>query len=122
MTPKPLAFIIEDDPVLCDINSITLEPYFRLEVYQRGDFAMNALEKTVPDLVLLDINLPKVSGVEILKKLRTSKRFSTTKVILTTADNLQAASLESEADIVLLKPINPNQLRAFATRLTSASA
>ena len=120
MTTKPLAFVVEDDPVLNDISCLTLDPYFRVQTYLRGDLALEGLEKDVPDLVILDINLPKVSGDQILKTLRASERFSSTKVIITTADSIQAAMLDSEADIVLLKPISTNQLRALAVRISSA--
>ncbi len=120
MTPSPLAFVIEDDPVLNDINCVTLNPYFQVQAYLRGDLAMDALDTTVPNLVILDINLPKISGEHILKKLRAEARFATTKVILTTADNVQAAMLDSEADIVLLKPISTKQLRELAIRISNA--
>lgn len=122
MATKPLAFVVEDDPVLNDISRLTLEPYFRIQTYLRGDLAMEALDKDVPDLVVLDINLPKVSGEHILKKLRGSDRFSSTKIILTTADNIQAAMLDAEADVVLLKPISTKQLRALAIRISRTLA
>ena len=119
MTTKPLAFIIEDDPALNEITCVTLEPYFKIQTYLRGDHAMAALQKEAPALLVLDINLPKISGEEILKKIHESGRFSATKVILTTADSLQAAMLEDQADIVLLKPISTKQLRELAIRMTA---
>jgi DNA-binding response OmpR family regulator len=118
MSMKPLAFVVEDDPALNDIGCLTLAPYFRVQSFLRGDLALEGLEKNIPDLVILDINIPNVSGGEILKKLRESERFSNTKVILTTADNVQAAMLDAEADIVLLKPVSTNQLRSLAVRIS----
>ncbi|MCB0103133.1 MAG: response regulator [Anaerolineales bacterium] len=120
MTLKPLAFVVEDDPILNDINCLTLEPYFQVESYLRGDLAFEALDFHVPDLIVLDINLPGMSGEKILKKLRGSERFLSIKIILTTADNIQAATLDSLADIVLLKPISPNQLKEMAVRVSKS--
>ena len=120
MTVKPLAFVVEDDPHLNDIICLTLAPLFSVESYQRGDLAFYRLGEIVPDIVVLDINLPKVSGEEILKKLRSDHRFAETKVILTTADNVNASVLDSQADIVLLKPVSPIQLRELAARLSKS--
>jgi len=120
MTLKPLAFVVEDDPILNDINCLTLEPYFQVKSYLRGDLAFEALDSHVPDLIVLDINLPGISGEKVLEKLRGSERFSSIKIILTTADNIQAATLDSLADIVLLKPISPNQLKEMAVRVSKS--
>lgn len=117
MKIPPLIFVIEDDPILNDIYCVTLNPYFEIQTYLRGDLALEGLKKTVPDVVLLDLNLPKVSGQEILETIRASERFANTKVILTTADNVQADMLAANVDITLLKPVSPNQLRALMMRV-----
>lgn len=114
---KPLALVIEDDLHLNDIISLSLAGQFQIEAFREGDAAFNRLDEVAPQLVVLDIHLPKVSGNEILKKIRSDARFDSTKVILTTADAVEAAALDAQADIVLLKPVSPNQLRELAARI-----
>jgi CheY-like chemotaxis protein len=117
--PKPLAIIIEDDPLLSKIFSITLQNNFEIETIVDGAWAMPRLQQVVPALIVLDLHLPNVSGREILTQIRADPRMAVTRVIVTTADALMADLLQDEADIVLLKPVSPTQLRELAERLYS---
>ncbi len=116
---KPVVFIVEDDPKLNNIALITLEADFTVENFLDGNAAMQRLDQFTPHLVILDLNLPGSSGREILKRIRESQQFANTRVILTTADERQAETLTEEADIVLLKPVSPGQLKELAIRMTS---
>jgi DNA-binding response OmpR family regulator len=116
---KPSVFIIEDDPRLREIISITLETEFELETCADGNTALERLRKIVPEIVVLDLNLPGAAGRDILSSIRTDERLAKTRVILTTADDRQAETLNNDADIVLLKPVSPMQLRELALRLSS---
>jgi CheY-like chemotaxis protein len=68
-------------------------------------------------VVVLDLHLPYLSGKELLYHIRADQRLGQTRVILATADSVLAESLQEEADLVLLKPISPSQLRDLAIRL-----
>ena len=114
---KPLALIIEDDPQLNTIMSITLQADFEIETYADGSSGLDRLKYTIPKIVVLDLNLPGVQGKEILQNIRTDERLSNTRIIITTADERQAETLTDMADIVLLKPVSPAQLRELASRL-----
>ena len=114
---KPLALIIEDDPQLNTIMSITLQADFEIETYADGSSGLDRLKHTIPKIVVLDLNLPSVQGKEILQNIRADKRLSNTRIIITTADERQAETLTDMADIVLLKPVSPAQLRELASRL-----
>jgi DNA-binding response OmpR family regulator len=116
---KPFVFIVEDDPKLREIISITLESDFDLKSCADGNSAIEQLRKLTPEIVVLDLNLPGISGRDILTYIRTNERFAKTRVILTTADDRQAETLNNDADIVLLKPVSPMQLRELALRLGS---
>ena len=116
---KPLALIIEDDPQLNAIMSITLQVDFEIESFAHGDMGLNRLKQTVPNVVVLDLNLPGASGKEILQSIRADERLSKTRIILTTADERLAETLREEADIILLKPVSPSQLKELALRLRS---
>jgi len=114
---RPLAFIVEDDPQLSRIFSLTLNEVYETESITDGAQALERLSKAAPQLVVLDINLPGVSGAEILHSIRADSRLESTRVILATADSRMADELREKADIVLLKPISIVQLRDLAQRL-----
>ena len=118
---KPCVFVVEDDPKLREIMSITLEADFELETYADGNTALERLKDIAPEIVILDLNLPGVAGRDILTYIHAEERLAKTRVILTTADNRQAETLNNDADIVLLKPVSPMQLRELALRLGSIS-
>lgn len=82
-----------------------------------GRLALERLAEVVPNLVVLDLHLPYVSGVDILHQIRADERLADTQVFITTADPLIAESLRFEADLVLLKPVSFHQLRNLSSRL-----
>lgn len=114
---KPLAFIVEDDPQLSNIFTISLQDEFDAQPIIDGDVALARLEKETPRLILLDLNLPNVSGSDILAYIRSDERLKDIPVILCTADERQADMVQGKADFVLLKPVSPIQLRQLASRL-----
>lgn len=114
---KPLAFIIEDDPQLSKIFTLTLSESFEAETITDGTHALARLSQVVPHLVVLDINLPGASGADVLHFIRADSRLKSTRVMLATADSRQADELQDKADIILLKPISIKQLRDLAERL-----
>jgi len=113
-----LALIIEDDEFLAEIFSLTLqEAEFEIEIIRDGRAALNRLAAITPALVVLDLHLPHISGVDILHQIRADERLAETRVMLATADAIMADNLREDADLVLLKPISTNQLRELAKRL-----
>lgn len=115
---KPLALIIEDDEEQVSIFAEALRrAEYETEIAQDGHLALTRLGEIVPDLVVLDLHLPYVSGREILTQIRTSNRLTHTRVIVATAAPSTADMLRHEADLVLIKPISFIQLRDLATRM-----
>ena len=101
-----LALIVEDEPDLATIFSEALRTAsFETEIIQDGQKALDRLAETVPAVVVLDIHLPSVSGVDILREIRADERLTKTRVMVTTADPSTAQVLEDEADLVLIKPV-----------------
>ena len=117
---KPLAMIIEDDVHLSEIYSLTLQEDFEVETVTDGAAALVRLHQVVPALIVLDLNLPAVPGAEILRQIRADTRLQHAGVIIASADSNQSALLSDEADIVILKPVSPAQLRELASRLRPA--
>ena len=114
---KPIVLVVEDDPKLNEIINITLQEDFELEPCVDGDSALAKLKDMVPQIVVLDLNLPGTTGANVLAYIRSEARLAKTRVILATADERQAETLNDDADIILLKPVSPSQLRELALRL-----
>ncbi len=121
---RPLALVVEDDESLADIFATTLqEAEYETGVAPDGDTALSRLRELTPDLILLDLHLPGVSGESILQQIRSEDRFANTWVALATADARLADYLRSKDDrflIILLKPISPIRLLELAGRLRKA--
>lgn len=112
------ALVIEDDKDLAEIFSMALRMagYETEEIYS-GDEARSRLDEFIPDLILLDIQLPGISGVEVLESVRSDPQFDRTRIIVATASPIQVEHLREEADLMLVKPISVSQLSELATRL-----
>ena len=118
MKNNPLAFIIEDDDSHAKFFSDAVaQAGYEIEIIRDGSTALVRLEQAVPDVVILDINLPFVSGTEILRHIRGDKRFANTRVIIASADVRIADTLHNDADLILVKPISYLQLRDLSVRL-----
>ncbi|MBN1313211.1 MAG: response regulator [Anaerolineae bacterium] len=116
---KPLALIVEDNEDLTVIFSKALEAAgYATEVMMEGDKAWNRLETTQPALVVLDLHLPNLSGLDILRRLRanTNGHFGNIVVLAISADARMAELAEEDADLVLVKPITFSQLRDLSSR------
>jgi CheY-like chemotaxis protein len=68
--------------------------------------------------VILDLQLPRVPGTQILHYIRTDPRLAEIRVIVATAHPNIAAALQDRADWVLIKPVNFGQLRDLAKRFS----
>lgn len=114
----PLALIIEDDPKLGAIyETIVEQAGYIAEIIKTGDKAMTRLDTATPNLVLLDIHLPYVSGEEILRRIRSDKRLTHIPVIVLTADQHVTQLVTEQADHVLTKSLGISQLRSLVARL-----
>jgi len=113
-----LALIIEDDEDLSEIFSQALiAAKFETEIIRDGALAQSRLKNVLPDVVVLDMHLPHVSGDVLLEQIRADQRLEKTWVVVATADAQMGESLRGIADLVLIKPITFTQLRDLSSRL-----
>lgn len=76
-------FIVEDDPFLVDIYVTKFEEKgYSVEAVRDGEEALGVIEKRDFDIIILDINLPKMSGWDVLRKLRENNKSQESKVII----------------------------------------
>ena len=115
---KPLALIVEDEFDISIVFSRALQAAgFETEVIRNGGTAMEWLSSSRPDIVILDLNLPRVGGQEILQYIRADARLTKIPVIVATAYARLAEGVRDQADQVLFKPISFAQLRDLSARL-----
>jgi DNA-binding response OmpR family regulator len=114
---EPIALIIEDDPDLVHIFAEALEQSgFKPTTVSEGKLALELLSKMIPDIVVLDLHLPGISGGKILQAIKADGRLSETRVIIATADHRTAEDMRDTADLILIKPISFKQLRDLSAR------
>jgi CheY-like chemotaxis protein len=120
---KPTVLIVEDNVDAARIFDQALQTAgFEIEVASTGQQALAILSATAPDLVILDIALPDVSGIDVLKNIRSDPRLSKTRIIMATAFPRLAQKLSDGADMVLLKPIPYAKLRDLSRKLVASAA
>jgi len=123
MGKNPLAFIVEDnkDTVVIFRGALEMAGY-QVEVAYDGAVAKEQLSEIVPDLIVLDLHIPYISGDVLLNQIRQDERLKDARVFLATADANMAAQLRDQAELVLLKPIGFSQLKELAQRFRPASS
>ncbi len=121
MNEVPLKYrvlLIEDDDRLAQLIREYLDSYeFTVTVVRRGDLAVAAVREHQPALVILDLMLPNLDGMEVCRRIR---GFSNVPVLILTARADvydQIAGLETGADDYVTKPIEPRVLVARARAL-----
>jgi len=85
MKEKKNILLVEDDAFVCDIYQTKLEQEgYKLILANNGLEAMKKLEEGIPDLILLDIVMPYMDGLEVLKKLKAEEKWKKIPVIILT--------------------------------------
>lgn len=120
---KKTILIVDDDPVNLQvlINHLTLEGYFVIEATNDQE-VFRILDGFLPDIILLDVMLPRVSGYDICKRIREKHSSHDLPVIMLTAKNKpgdMVTGLNSGANDYLTKPINRDELLARVRSLIS---
>lgn len=116
-----LALVVEDEIGICLIYRRVLERLgFDVVEAMDGETAINILERLNPDLVFLDMLLPRVSGVTVLNHILTTPRLSNTRVVIVSSNKQYETLAIANPGMVdfVLKPIRPEQIRGFASLVT----
>ena len=112
---QPLIFIFDDDPNVVEMLGFMLASQGQIVAAQDSDAAMNMLQDLVPDLVLVDLVVPRsrTSGTDIIRMLRADSRTQEKPIIAMSAGNadvLQRAH-EAGADLIIRKPFDLRRLK-----------
>ena len=113
--------IVEDDPRSLKMIRMTLRPYgYSLLEATDGEEALKMARSDKPDLIIMDLRLPKVSGLEVTRQLRQMSDFSHIAIIAITAYAMKGdeeKAISAGCDAYLAKPINTRELPKLVTEM-----
>lgn len=113
--------VVDDEPILADLISNGLdEQFYQVEGVYDGYDGLAKIRKTRPDVVIVDLMLPKIDGFEICRNIKSDEVLKSIKVIILSSkrkeDNI-IRCFEIGADDYVLKPFNLNELEVRIKRL-----
>jgi two-component system response regulator RegX3 len=113
MAEAPLILVVDDEESYRDALSVALEREgFRVALAADGQEALDQFEETRPGLVLLDVMLPRISGVDVCREIRTRSRVPIIMVTARSAEIDAVVGLEVGADDYVSKPFRLRELIA----------
>jgi PleD family two-component response regulator len=119
MMEKLHVLIIDDDKDTANFFSMVLSLVgFDCDIVNSAKGALSRIAVTQPDMILLDMRLGlEIGGEDILYQIRSNPRLDETRVIVITAYPAMAEPITNLADLILLKPVDVDQLKTLASRL-----
>ena len=118
---KEKILIVEDNSLNMRLIEMTLRSKgYRLLTATDGEEALDMATREKPDLIIMDIYLPKMSGLEVTKRLRQMPAFNHVPIIAVTAHAMKGDKekiIEAGCDAYLPKPINTRQLPEVVTEM-----
>ena len=105
--------ICDDEPSLRELIRISLDGPYRFVEADDGEESLEIARSIRPDVVILDMMMPRRNGLEVLSALRKDKELSEIPVIVLTAQpGTRENALREGADIVMVKPFEPEEIVA----------
>ena len=123
--PKPRAdpagatiLVCDDEPSLRELVRAVLGPTYRFIEAADGRAALALAHDVAPDLIVLDLMLPVMSGIAVLEELRADERLAAVPVIVMTAwSHAESSAWTAGADRFVSKPFHPDELTAAVEEL-----
>jgi DNA-binding response OmpR family regulator len=121
MERRKTILICDDEPALRELIRASMDDGFEFAEASDGIVAMELAREVTPDVVILDLMLPRLSGLEVLARLNEDERLRDVPVLVITAWNeTREDVLSAGADEFVAKPFDPEDLRAAVNRLVAA--
>lgn len=115
-TPAYNIIIVEDDRYMRSVLSHYLEGKFNINAFDNGMEALKYLQEgNIPDIIITDLNTPKLSGMQLLEQIKASGFFKSIPVMILSGEDStekRIACLNAGADDYVVKPFNPAELFA----------
>lgn len=118
--PRPHVLVVDDEAPLRELIVVALGEAFFCEEAEDGETALTLLGEAPPDLVFLDVMLPGLSGIDVLREMRADPALRDVAVVVVSAwqgpEDVEVA-LENGADRFLAKPFRVDELASVARDL-----
>ncbi len=113
-------FLAEDDPTMIRLleTLLKIEGFEVVSIDLSNNDLLSSLRADIPQALVLDVNLPNQSGMEVIKAMRREEIFKNTRVVMASGMSLKEECLASGADDFLLKPYMPDDLINILQRYT----
>ena len=110
---KPLILVVEDDPAIRSLITTTLKAHdYRYLTAINGESAVLEASSHNPDIILLDLGLPDIDGVEVIRRIRTWSNLPIIVISARSEDTDKIDALDAGADDYLTKPFSVEELLA----------
>ena len=118
--------IVDDEQPVVDLVRFTLEDdHVRVVEARDGIQALDVARAEIPDLIFLDVQMPRLNGFEVCRRLRQEPGFERTKIVMLTAASQEADRAQGQAagaDEYLTKPFSPLKLLSLVQALLPGAA
>jgi DNA-binding response OmpR family regulator len=105
--------ICDDEPSLRELIRISLDGPYSFAEADDGEKSLEIARRLRPDVIILDMMMPRLSGLEVLSEIRGDRALAETPVIVLTAQpSTKDEALRCGADIVMVKPFEPEEITA----------
>jgi CheY-like chemotaxis protein len=116
--------VVDDDPFIRKLIATTLEDVAEFDLHEAADGieALEVARRQRPSLVFLDVNMPRLDGIDACRRLRADAETSSTTIVMLTAAHENAIERQAEeagADLFLTKPFSPLDLLRLVDSLGS---
>lgn len=122
--PKEILIVDDEPSIVVPIQFLMEQQGYSVLVAENGEDALDAIYKYKPDLILLDIMLPRIDGYEVCEIVRLNPEYRDTKIIFLTAKGREveiAKGLSLGADAYITKPFSNTELVAKVKELLKNS-
>jgi len=111
---QPKILVVDDEPFICrSLTFVLKKGNFDVIEARDGEEALEAIRTHKPDLVFLDVMMPKVNGFEVTQQIRSDAAFDDVKIILLTAKGQECdreVGRQAGANDYLTKPFSPTKI------------
>jgi DNA-binding response OmpR family regulator len=110
---KKSVLIIEDDENIAKAEELILMSKFNVHIAKDGEEGLRKAEEVKPDLIVLDLMMPNIGGIEVCKKIREHEQLKGTKIVMVTAKDQRRDELKGMgvgADDYIMKPFEADEL------------
>jgi two-component system response regulator BaeR/two-component system response regulator AdeR len=112
--------ICDDEPSLRELIRVSLDGPYSFAEADDGEKSLEIARRLRPDVIILDMMMPRLSGLEVLSEIRGDRGLAETPVIVLTAQpSTKDEALRCGADIVMVKPFEPEQITAAVEEVLS---